>query len=368
MIFPALEAMNISIGEVQLAWDFHTASFASISNRLLTVTDMAALRTQQELDSHGGLPYELVQFEEEDCSAQTADSHKMSAIAYYRVSVPWFLVSTDRLGNDIDPSLLSLPLEDDDSIRRNVPIKGSVGLLIQVPCSLTEGFHKNVSSIVEFGHGIFGNRGIATDDWLQRSANTQGWLVWSADWRGLSTVDVLSMWRLATHDIMEFKNIEAAVTQAFASKTALRMILPTLLKQEASKLGLTNIASLLVPEGAGRRLNNIVPEHRETRFRRQTRDDNSLDTAKTALSGSVSIQEINNIETSYIGHSMGAIIGTSWAILTGYARSAQIAGGSPFTFVMGRSAAFSLLKLAFDLQFYNRYNKNLWCISLRMVQ
>lgn len=347
-VFLVIDALNISLNEVQLAWDFHTASFDSISERLLKITDMARLRTQQEMDHRGLLPYEFVRIEEDACTDQT-DTHDMSAIAYYRINVPWFLINTDRLGNDVDGSILSLSLQDEDGIRNRVPIKGSVGLLIQVPCSLTRGLHKNVSSIVEFGHGIFGNRGIATDDWLQKSANTQGWILWSADWRGLSTNDVLGMWRLATHDISEYRNIEAGVLQSYASKTAIRMILPSLLQEEGCRLGLCKIDSLLSSANVSPLSQHSV-HHDVNSLRASTSQTNSVNILQN-----LDLTEIKRIATAYIGHSMGAIIGSSWVIFTGYSRSAQIAGGSPFSFIVGRSAAIDLLKLAFDLQLYKRY-------------
>ena len=211
---------------------------------------------------------------------------------------------------------------------------------LQVPCSLVRRDLANISSIVEFGHGIFGNRGIATDKWLQRSSNTQGWIVWSSDWRGLSTVDVLSMWRLVTHDIEEFQNIESAVVQTFATKIALRLFLPRLMQQESCTLKLCNIEK-----------GNAMGGTKTTR-----KSSTSANTDFTDSGSHLAALNVDHIETAFIGHSMGAIIGVSWSILAQYARSAHIAGGSPFTFVMGRSAAFSLIARAIDLQFYTRYN------------
>jgi len=57
----------------------------------------------------------------------------------------------------------------------------------------------------------------------------------------------------------------------------------------------------------------------------------------------------------YLGISLGAIMGAAWnAYAPIHLRSTLMAGGSPFTFVLGRSDIFGLLKIFTDLQFYSR--------------
>ena len=265
----------------------------------------------------------------------------------------------------------------------------------QVPCALVVGQRESVTSLVEFGHGIFGNRGIALDKWLQRSANREGWLVWSADWRGLSIVDVIGMWRLATHDMSEYRNIEAAVIQSFASKTALRLALPSILEQEGCRLKLCGISTLstqttnsisghsdviaLFPNETAGVVLSTTKEASDVDVPFHLRSDSSLTTSPvtsfaitsrrmissspsssfsstfpSSSTSTVDISKVSSLNTAYIGHSMGSIIGVAWVAFAGYARSAHIAGGSPFSFVVGRSAAFALMQLAFDLQFYKR--------------
>ena len=44
-----------------------------------------------------------------------------------------------------------------DIAAQKVPVSGDVGLLIEVPCSIASG-RKNVTAMVEFGHGIFDSK------------------------------------------------------------------------------------------------------------------------------------------------------------------------------------------------------------------
>lgn len=88
-VFPVIEALGINLSTVQLAWDFHTVSFSSLSERLLKVTDMAVTKMRSELDAKS-LSYDLIHLNEESCSSNI-NSKRMAAIAYYRVNVPWFL-------------------------------------------------------------------------------------------------------------------------------------------------------------------------------------------------------------------------------------------------------------------------------------
>lgn len=160
------------------------------------------------------------------------------------------------------------------------------------------------------------------------------------------------MWRISTHDFSEYSSIEAAVVQSFVNKAALRTFLPILLQKEACSLKLCGVASLQQTISGSDWIQSqqlVGPPVSRNRLRSP-----AFKHSRGLKASSIDISKIESIETTYIGHSMGGIIGVAWAVFTGYARSAHLAGGSPFSYVMGRSAAFALLKLAFDLQFYKR--------------
>jgi hypothetical protein len=88
-----------------------------------------------------------VKLEEEACPAAGATA-RMAAIAYYRVSVPWFLRSAERLDNLLDASLLALASEEE--VYRGIPVTGNVGIIIQVGTGTGTGTTDRPPSLLRF--------------------------------------------------------------------------------------------------------------------------------------------------------------------------------------------------------------------------
>jgi hypothetical protein len=63
----------------------------------------------------------------------------------------------------------------------------------------------------------------------------------------------------------------------------------------------------------------------------------------------------NALPSSYIGLSLGAVMGGGWnAFYPMHQRAVLIAGGSSISFLLGRSDLFGLYVYLCDLQFYSR--------------
>jgi len=60
--------------------------------------------------------------------------------------------------------------------------------MIQIPCSIKAG--KELKAFLEYGHGLFYNRREMTDNFLQRMANDNGYIIMAMDWRGMSSFDL----------------------------------------------------------------------------------------------------------------------------------------------------------------------------------
>lgn len=331
-IFPALESLGLDLSKIHLAWDFRTSSSESMS-RLLNRAVSIADEKMRSILLNGDLDYEIIRNDKRSCSGINASSSSaMASTMHIRVNVPWILEGYGRIGVSLNQKLMysadnQLPLNE-------IPVGGRVGILVQMPCSVSVGL-KNASSIIEFGHGLFGSRLIATDDWLRESSNRNGWILWSSDWRGITLMDSWGLGRLVGDDNSDFDPMEANLLQSFASKTAIRLLLPQLLSEISCKLQLCSAA---------------------VDFENLSATSAYLRTQVTSnhLSNVVSDDQFASLPTGYIGHSMGAIIGAAWSAVAGYSRSVGLAGGSPFTFILGRSDAFLLAKLALDFQYYSR--------------
>jgi hypothetical protein len=332
-VFPTLELLGLNLSLIHLSWDFHTASFESMSELVNKAVQIADYKMQSILNG-GDLDYEIIRNDVCSCEGINASmSSTMASTMHIRVNVPWILDGYARVGVSLNEKLMHS--SNDELILDNIPVGGRVGLLLQVPCSVTAGL-KNVSSIIEFGHGLFGSRIISTDNWLRESSNRHGWILWSTDWRGITLMDSWGLGRLVGDDNSDFDPMEANLLQSFASKTAIRLMLPQLLSKVSCKL---QLCSTLTSFEA------LAKTSAYLRGQRRTSEIRNV---------AVDIETFSSLPTGYIGHSMGAIIGAAWSAVAGYSRSVGLAGGSPFTFILGRSDAFFLAKLAFDAQYYSR--------------
>ena len=64
-----------------------------------------------------------------------------------------------------------------------------VKFLIRIPCSVYNG-SRTVSTILQYGHGLFGSRAEANGEYLGKIANKYGMIIVATDWKGMSKYDV----------------------------------------------------------------------------------------------------------------------------------------------------------------------------------
>ena len=180
-LVPALDILqnnNIATGTIQLIWDFDTASITSlISETLLDLPDLTISKTNEVLTSVSNGDKSLddyIQVVHEytnKCDKNGDFNDTMGKVTYYRINVPWYLTSLSRNKNQFSSKIIS-KLKDGTLSTDDIEMKGSVGLVIQVPCSVTLGL-KETNSTLEYAHGIFGNRGEAVNtEWLVLQVTT----------------------------------------------------------------------------------------------------------------------------------------------------------------------------------------------------
>jgi hypothetical protein len=88
--------------------------------------------------------------------------------------------------------------------------------------------------------------------------------------------------------------------------------------------------------------------------RRRIRTNNIVDNGISSTSVIITLNDLNSIPINYIGYSMGAIMGAGWIAYAPHFRSVLIAGGSSFSFIMGRSDYLDTFTGMASLQFYER--------------
>ena len=99
------------------------------------------------------------------------------------------------------PSAISGFIDSDETGKYPHPNGFSqVNFLIRVPCSVYNG-SRTVSTILQYGHGLFGSRGEAKNEYLGNVANKYGALIVATDWKGMSRYDIPMALRIFTKKI-----------------------------------------------------------------------------------------------------------------------------------------------------------------------
>ena len=377
IVFPVLDFHSISLGNIQVMFDFHTGSSSSILrlgsklkdisqkrmnherylNTLNVKNDFTSTRRLEDISSYdscftGDESYENTHSDFFYNSTQIRSSN------HYIASVPWILKNLQYIDNDFLQILRGSVKEmnraqdfdfDHESNHNytSIPIDSeNVGVFIQVPCSVATGKMK-ATALVEWGAGIFGSRIQSQKDSLRLMANRYGWILFSMDFRGWSIHSFPLLARILMHDGGNgIRDVYVNTVQSYLSKIAVgEVLLRHILDRDTQELRLP----FLDVNGNGK--NEMCWTHHCTSSYggSQTGDDDYI--------GSMANNDVWNTTAfplHYMGGSMGAILGGGYVAAAGIKRSVLAAGGSPFTFILGRSSIFSAFAFLYDLQFYNR--------------
>lgn len=169
-VFPALEAAGLPRAELQLAWTFTTGTDAHRR------ADLVAMREGLLAElPEAGPSYRIAEIEELDCAAEGAH---IARRVHAEITVPSWL-ERDEPGASLARDAEGAPMRVEAV---QVPVQ------IQVPCSL--GSAPGAGLLVQYGHGLFQDRGEVTRDWLEELADRERLVVFSTDWKGLSRSDV----------------------------------------------------------------------------------------------------------------------------------------------------------------------------------
>jgi hypothetical protein len=140
--------------------------------------------------------------------------------------------------------------------------------------------------------------------------STHRWLMWAADWKGFSTYDIPILVKMMMFDGNVVKTLEDQVLQGFASKLYIKEIIDVIIERESEVLLLSSTVKPLV----------------------------------------------RSLPKRFLGVSMGGILGAGYCAFSKYSDAVFLLAGSPFTFILGRSALFSFYVRFMDLQYYSRTN------------
>lgn len=260
----------------------------------------------------------------------------LARTVYAELDVPWFL---KQQGSGARSAFL-----DETAVAEEQSKRLGVGkFLVHIPCSLqAAAFGRDASTgarpvraVMEFGHGLFGNRNEASDDYLLRMAHNEGYVISAMDWRGMSSYDLLMVVKVLISSPRLFQAVRDNLIQGYACKYAL---------QHFSRHALLSMNWLTFAQ---------------------------LDPKNTTVVLQKSVPTLDNKLPAQIfyGISQGGILGAGYTALSGVTnlidRGVLGSPGTPFALIMTRSLDFSAYDKLLLLDFYdNRHVRML----LNLVQ
>jgi len=203
---------------LHLLFDFHTISFSSQTGPVRSVRDISMSHFEDnDWDKHNVKVSKIV---EGDCKMPDDGIHtQLARTIHLDLTVPWFLTGYGRgqRGAILDETAIS---------EQKALIQGVAKMVVHIPCSvrasaLNIAHGKQISAILEYGHGLFYSRDEASEDYLVRMANDQGYLIVAMDWRGMSIFDLPVVIKTLTSTPRLFQAIRDNLIQGYANKLAM---------------------------------------------------------------------------------------------------------------------------------------------------
>jgi len=202
-IFPALQSTGFDRAELQLAWDFHTASRESVLGRMEWMRDDALERTAD------GTTYWIDAVDDDDCDAGAEIARSIEG----RFLMPLY-TETDEPGTELTRDGDGMPYYNGDT---------EVPFLIKVPCSVWEAGVP--APLLQYGHGLLGSRAEVGYGWARTMANDIGAVTFGIDWKGMSDDDYNSIIVMTATDLADFPFVAERSHQGFAEfAVALRVV------------------------------------------------------------------------------------------------------------------------------------------------
>jgi hypothetical protein len=198
-VFPVLTATGFARDEIQLAWDFTTASRESTLGDLYWVRDDALSFIEEE-----GIDYRIDSVEDHDCD--TADIGR--TVEGTILGFPLYLTE-DRPARGLARDASGHPIQNGTK---------DVDFLVRIPCSIT--LDPQPSMLLQYGHGFFGDKSEARTGWLSRFVDERRYVVLATDWTGMSEDDAPWIGLLLSDDPSEFPVLPEGTFQGFVEAMA----------------------------------------------------------------------------------------------------------------------------------------------------
>lgn len=304
---------------LQLLFDFHTISEQSQLGIARTSRDIA-IKQISSVEWDWKKHVRTISRIDYDCSDPEAI---LARTVHAELDVPWFF-DGQKSGSR------GAFLDENSLMAGKTAHLGTSKFLVHIPCSLqasalgkTGNKSKPLRAILEYGHGLFGDRNEASEQFLLQMAHDEGYIITAMDWRGMSRFDLLVVVKVLICAPMLFQSVRDNLIQGYVNKLAL---------QHFSRHSMLAMDWFL--------------------FDSKEKRSNS-----TSAPGTV--PTLNNASPAFVfyGISQGGILGAGYTALSGPTklldRSILGSPGTPFAMIMTRCLDFSVYDKLLLFDFYD---------------
>ncbi|GMH73986.1 hypothetical protein TrST_g6648 [Triparma strigata] len=302
---------------VQMLFDFNTVSEKSQLSKIRTARDATLNILQSDTfewaeGSAGNVQTNRII--DHDCSLH---GNYIARTVHLQILMPWFLekYGSGQRGATMDAEKL---------YSGSTPLKGHLKFVVQIPCSLEKGsksayLGKEMSSVLQYGHGLFYSREelITDSKYIQRMADSNGYLLVGADWRGMSMFDLPIIAKVLIADPSLFRATLDNLIQGYVSMMSMLHYIET---------------KMIVD----------IPDYLHF-------EDSNGELQPIPIS--------DEVEVNFYGISQGGILGAGYNALMGVTgllqRSILGVPGTPFALIMGKSTDFKVFNELMLLNFYS---------------
>ena len=324
-VWPILRKNHIERSKLLLAFSFHTISRTSSLSKFEKIRDAALLLFEQK---------KQMKPDNQELFSDSVFDYKITSIinAKCTESNPTTTIGRTLHGHFLSPNYLIHPgpsstsgfisPDELDTYHRNGV--SQVNFLVRIPCSLLNG-SRTTSTLLQYGHGLFGSRGEAEGEYLGKVANNYGIIIVATDWKGMSRYDVPMALRIFTKRIEEFESLPSRTQQGWIDNQLLLKMF------QNKQFGLLNNQHLKTEDDATYLLNNRT-------------------------------------KMSYYGNSQGSVIGGGY-----FASSLELTHavlgvpGAPFSLLLSRSKDFSPYHIAMKLQLWDAIDLRIYLSLMQQL-
>jgi hypothetical protein len=178
-IFAKIEAKGWSRDEIQIAWDFNTASDENNTRWLLHMRDTAFQLIEQRIQEDPAFEWYTIESVEQSTDEGAIDPANIAFRIFGTFQVPLFMTSPEA-GSLLLLDENEMPMVNEEQPWADIPFE------VLIPNSATA---QNPAAMIEYGHGLFGEKEQIESGHFRSFMNEYNYAFFGTDLQGMSDSD-----------------------------------------------------------------------------------------------------------------------------------------------------------------------------------